>query len=709
MVFDRRHLVRVGLLSLLVFKAQNVPHALAQDAGVTELDPVIITGLKRVDQAEELPVSATVIDGTSLAVTATDPDAALTRAAPNAYFGGFGQPGTGFVSIRGIGPLGQPANSLDNSIGFSTNGAATSAFGFPPSLLDIERIEVLRGPQGTLFGRNALGGVINVVTRPADGEREFSLTGEVGEDNYVLGEATAGGWISEGRLAARGAARFQKRDGDVPNVIIGGDEGDTDISAARGTLRFTPTDTFSVNIVTGYDEDERRNNYNMLLETPNFPVSGSDIIPRSDRKRFETTLEIEKKFDAFSFTSTTNYQDINLKTRVDVADSLLFDAAFGFVPPLGADLSDADDNDKIFSQELRLNSREDAPVSWVAGLYLFNSDYDSFRDQDSSFSPYSSGLFNTKIDSQTVSAFGDVEFPVTRKLRVSGGMRLSHDRQDLSIDYTGKGFPGTVAAFSQRSDVSDTYLTGRAALSYHWSDTHMTYASISHGYASGGFERFTLNAAVGEFTEPFAPSRGWTYEIGSKRTLQDGNSFVNLSAFYNDVRDGQLVAANFDVTPVVFQFVNQDYESYGVEAEGRLHFGPSFQVYGGIGLTRAEIKNVPSGATPGIADGNRVPNSPNVTASFEADYRFWGNFFAKAQYQYVGSRAEDAQNSGFLSSYSIFNGRIGWENESLSAYVFANNLLDERPEYFGATYSPSVHSRAVGPGRLIGAGLRKRF
>lgn len=709
MVLGYKGAVRLAAVSWLFVGGPSVSTAIAQDEGVTALDPIIVTGLKRKDKADELAVSATVIDGTALVVKAPDPDAAIARAAPNVYFGGFGQPGTGFVNIRGIGPLGQPANSLDNAIGYATNGAATSAFGFPPLLLDVDRIEVLRGPQGTLFGRNALGGVINVVTRPADGEKEFSLTGDVGSDGYYLGEVRAGGWISEGKLAARGAARFQKRDGDVPNAVIGGDEGDIDISAARGTLRFTPNDTLSINLVTGYDADKRSNNYNMLLEQPNFPVSGSDIIPQNDRERFESTLEVEKAFDGFVLTSTTNYQDINLRNRVDVADEVLFEVALGFIPPRGADLSDSDDTEKIFSQEIRLNSREGAEISWVAGVYFFRSEYDSFRDQDSSFSPFSSGLFDTKIASETISVFGDLELPVTQKLRASGGLRLSHDHQDLSIDYTGKGFPGTVPAFSQRDEVSDTYITGRAALSYFWSSELMTYASVAHGYASGGFERFTLNAAVGGPTEPFAPSKGWTYEVGLKKELWNANSFVNVSAFYNDISDGQLVTADFNVFPVVFSFINQDYESYGVELEGQIQVGEKLRINGGLGFTESEIKNVPETATAGVVDGNEVPNAPRVTATVAADYRFFRKFFATAQYQYVGERAEDAQNSGFLDAFSIVSGRIGWGDERFSVYAFADNLLDERPEYFGATYSPTVHSRAVGPGRLIGVGLYKRF
>ncbi|WP_025030271.1 TonB-dependent receptor [Nitratireductor aquibiodomus] len=681
----------------------------ADEDAATVLPVLTVTALKRIEAAHDLAGSVTVVEGDDPVSNAVDPGAALTRSAPNFYFGGFGQPGLDFVNMRGIGPLGQPANSLDNSVGFATNGAGTSAFGFPPSLLDVERIEVLRGPQGTLFGRNAMGGAVNVVTRPADGEHEVRLTGEVGTEGYALGEAVIGGWLQEGVLAGRGALRYQKQDGDVPNVVIGGEEGDLDIAAARGTLRYTPTDDLSVNLVLGFDRDERHNNYNMYLEAPGFPVSGSDVIPENRRTRAEATLEIEKEFEAFRLTSISNYQNIRLNGLVDVTDAVLFDGAYGYVPTPGQDNSHSDEREQIFSQELRLNSSEDAEISWVAGVHYFFSDYASDRNQDSTYSPYSSGIFNTGIRSQTVSAFGDVTVPVTERLKVSGGLRLAHDRQRLDLDYTGKGFPGTVSAFSQDGEISDTYLTGRMAVSYDFSHDWMGYASVSHGYASGGFERFTLNAPVGRPTVPFRPSNVWSYEAGLKASLLDERLDLSVSAFYNDVRDGQLVAYDTSQLPITFSFVNQDYESYGMELQGRAAITDALSVGAGLGFTVSRIKNVGADAVPGTFDGNRVPNAPKFTASADIDYRFWEDFHFNAQYQYVGKRSVDIQNTADLDDYHMVNMRLGWSRDGLDIYAFANNLLDERPVYFGSSYSPTVHTATVGPGRVVGLGVSKTF
>ncbi|WP_407977217.1 TonB-dependent receptor [Brucella pseudogrignonensis] len=687
----------------------DVPHAAAQETVVEDgsaiiLAPITITGLKRSDDADALPNSVSVVNGTSAGLDSPDPGAALARSSPNVYFGGFGQPGLDFVSMRGIGPLGQPANSLDNSVGFSVNGAPTSAFGFPPTTLDIERVEVLRGPQGTLFGRNALGGVINVVTAPADGKREFRLRGEYGTDGHYMTEAIAGGWLQKDLLAARFAARFQGRDGDVPNLIIGGEEGDAKLAAGRGTLRYTPNEDTRITLTVGVDRDKRHNNYNMFLEHPDFPASGSDIRPENSRRRGEATLEIQHDFEGFTFTSLTNFQNITLNGRVDVVDGLLFP-----VSESGKDISVSKERERLFSQEFRLNSAQGADISWVGGINYFRSEYSSDRDQDSSQSPYSSGTFATDIASQTVAAFADVTLPLNDRLKLSGGIRVAYDDQKLDVDYRGKGFPGSVPAYAQRTSFDDTYWTGRLALSYDWTDRSMTYASIARGYASGGFERFTLNAAVGKPTVPFRPSQVTAYEIGAKARVFDDRLDLSLSGYYNDVKDGQLVGYNTSSMPITFHFVNQSYTTYGLEAQARTEIIHDLIIGAGLGVAISKIDDVTEAASVGAKEDNYVPNVPKFTANIDVSYRFLEHFYTNVQYQYVAKRHMDIANTGTLPEYHMVNAKIGWNKDDFEVYAFANNLLDDRPLYFGATYSETMHSISIGPGRTLGVGVSKSF
>lgn len=560
-----------------------VPHAAGQEAGAADdvivLDPIYITGLKGEDIVKELPASVTVIPGNSQTADAIDPGAAITRAAPNFYFGGFAQPGADFVNMRGIGPLGQPSNSLDNSFGFATNGADQRL-----------RLSAIPARRRAHRGRSRTAG--NAV-RPQRAGRHRQCHHPPG-----------------GRRA-RIQAAWRSRHG---RPLYGG----------------------------------------------------------SHRRRLAAGECAGR-------------------------------------PRSGADISLTEDTDNIFSQEFRLNSTEGDWLKWVAGVTYFRSAFDSQRDQLSSYSPYSSGLFDARITSDTVAAFGEVTVPVTDALKISGGLRVAHDRQSLDVTYTGNGFPGSVAGHAQDDDISDTYLTGRLAATYDWTEQFMTYASVSRGYASRGFDRYTLNAAAGSDAVPFRPSSGWTYEVGAKADALDGRLTFGASVFYNDIRDGQLVGYNTSTTPVTFQFVNQDYSSYGFELEVQAEVLPDLVLGAGVGMTKSRLGDVTETAALGAKEGNQVPNSPEFTATVSASYRFLEDFQISAQYQYVGKRTLDLANTGDLPAYHMLNARIGWTKESWEIYGFANNLLDERPLYFGATYSPTAHAVNVGPGRSLGLGMSKTF
>ena len=716
-------IVRAGRCCLLsaIFLAAEVMPVAAQDSEPTDpdsatvLDPITVTARRRGEPENEVPLSITVIEGDALPTFSIDPGADIARNTPNFNFVDFAEPGNSFGNIRGIGPLGSPLNSLDNSVGFSVNGVATSSFGFAPNLLDVERVEVLRGPQGTLFGRNALGGAVNVVTNPADGQREFRLTGEVGTDGYLLGEALAAGWLLPGRLAARGIMRYQDFDGDVPNAVIGGEEGRTEIIAGRGTLRLTPGAALQATLSAGFDREDRNDPRQLLRSAPDFPVSGVDIEIGGDRELIDSSLEVTRDFEAFTLTSLTGFQNIELNGTSDDTDSFLFAVITGFPSSFfnepTQDFARTNTHEQILSQEIRLNSLEDADIGWVAGLNYFRSDFEQDSDLQSNFFATINGDHHVEIDSQTFAVFGDasVPLPFLEKVTVSGGVRVAHDVQDFRSDYVSNGFPGTVPNFRDENDFSDTYATGRFALSYQWTPDIMTYASLARGYASGGFPRFLVNSPLGNPEQIFRPSTVWTYEAGIHAGFLNRRVQVDASLFFNDVSDGQLSA--LDPSAFVVSFQNQDYETYGFEVEARALVTAGLELNGGVGVTRTSLKNVAEDATTGAADGNRVPNSADLTANASVRYRLpgedlnlSGDFLANGTYQFVGAREADIANSFKLDAYHLVDAQVGWESDHIKIYGFARNLFDERPQFFGSSFGPGAEAVVVGRGRTVGVG-----
>ncbi|MGE6785867.1 TonB-dependent receptor [Ensifer adhaerens] len=699
--------------------AQNVSVEQASPAASSEtvLEPIVITGRKRTEREVDAPVSTVILKGDRLTQESLDPGAAILRQTPNANFVDLSRPGDRYGTMRGIGPLGSPLNSLDSTVGFAIDGVPTSAFGFSQPLVDVDQVEVLRGPQGTLFGRNTLGGLVNVVGRGADGEREFRLTGEVGTDGHRLIEGTAAGWLLPDVLAGRGALRFQGFDGDIPNGIIGGKDGEAAIAAGRGTLRLTPDDSWQIDLTGSFSRDHRSNPVWLLKEQPGFPLSGSDIEPIGNRDIYQGTLSIRKEFEAFALTSITSYQHLDLDSYDEFADSYIYSRWLGGTPDAWADPSSEKgrvrDREGLFNQEIRLNSLEDSPVTWVAGVNYFRSDYNTFRVMQSSLWPTANGTTDNDILSETLAVFGDVSVPLDDRWEVSGGLRLAHDRQTLDGRYVSNGFAGTVPSLTQRNAVSDTYVTGRAAVSYRWTPDWMTYASIARGYSSGGFERTTQNAPYGSPADPFLPATGWTYEIGTKGLATDRLS-LNASLFYNDIKNGQLSA--FDMTTYQVFFTNQDYRSYGLELGGAYELTDEVVLTGGVGFTKSELANVSALAGAGIKDGNSVPQSPEWTSNLGIEYRKdmadWnldGTLSASVNHQYVGSRQTDVQNNIKLAPYHILNAKIGWENEDFGIYAFANNILDERPISYASAYGPGVTAVIVGRGRVLGLGASLKW
>lgn len=712
-------LISVSTISLSIALTLNA-HSQEVGAIVTDksvqteivLKPIIITGRKRTERDIDAPVSAVVIKDERLAQDSLDAGGVILRQTPNANFVDLSRPNDRYGTIRGIGPLGSPLNSLDNTVGYAVDGVPTSAFGFSQPLLDVDQVEVLRGPQGTLFGRNTLGGLVNIVGRGADGEREFRIKSEVGSDGYRLIEGIAAGYLVPDMIAGRGALRFQGFNGDIPNSIIGGKDGEASIAAGRGTLRFTPDNSWQIDLTGSFSQDHRSNPVWLLKEHPDFPLSGSDIEPVGDRDIYQGTLTVRKEFENLALTSVTSYQQLKLESYDDFADSYIYAKWLGGTPNSWADpLSEkgrVTDKEGLFNQEIRLNSLDDSPLTWVAGINYFRSDYNTMRQMQSALWPTVNGTTDNDVVSQTWGVFGDISAPLDERWEVSGGLRLAHDRQTLDGSYISNGFPGTVASLNQSNAYSDTYLTGRGALSYKWSQGWMSYASVARGYSSGGFERTTQNAPYGSPASPFRPAKGWTYELGVKGAATDRLS-LNTSLFYNDIKDGQLSA--FDMGTYQVFFTNQNYRSYGFEFGGVYEATDEISFTGGLGFTQSRLVNVSSVAGAGIENGNQVPQAPKWTANLGIQYRKdlndWGGegvLVASTDYQYVGSRQTDVQNNIKLDAYHIVNAKLGWENDKFGIYAFANNILDERPVSYASSYGPGVTAVIVGRGRIVGAG-----
>lgn len=688
------------------------------DAGLEEptvLDSITITARRHSEEAQSVPISIKVIEGRDVEqISPASSNADIARSTPNFVIQEFGGPYTNIGHIRGVGSL-FPLSPDDTSVSFNVDEIPMSAFGLPPSTLDLSRVEVLRGPQGTLYGRNSQGGAVNFISNLPEFSPEFRLRGEVGTNGWHLGELIANTPLVEDVLAGRLALQYSNRGGDIRNVVQGGKDGEITVGAARGSLLWTPTDTTSILLTLNYNRNDDAAPLWVLRGAECYPCSGLD--PRNDftREQYGTNLRIQHDFEDFRFTSISSFQSADSHQVMDLADGLVYGDLTRRPPE---DLSLVDLGENTLFQEFRLSSLEGSAIQWTAGVNYFQSDFDMFRWAENltnpSFATYS-GRLSTDMRTRSYAVFGEASVPLAEKLTGVIGARLTHEKKHIRYDFIGEGLPDTVDAFQQVGTYDDTFLTGRIGLSYQWTDDFMTFATVGRGAVAGGFPWVPYNVPFGMNEASFPTSFSWTYEAGFKAILLDGQATLNGSVFYNDVRDGHLLT--FDPAVYGFTVATLDYETYGGELEATVQVTPDLTMFGGIGYTHAAFGTVPEPNLTGAKSGGRVPGIPRMTGNVGMEYRVEadrvgldrGEFYVNANYQFVGARAVDVKRTFDLDKYGVVNARLGWKGDSAEFYIFANNILDERYEIIGASYGPGLDLVRPGVGRTVGLGASVRF
>ena len=256
---------------------------IAQGQQAVQFDEITVTARKRPELEKDVPISMTTVEGEQLQdLSKTRSNADLARSVPNFNFVDLGGQSSILANIRGVGSF-SPVSPDDTSVVFYIDEAPQSVYGIAPNLLHTERVEVLRGPQGTLFGRNAQGGAVNIVSRLPTFERSFSLTGEAGTNGYGLGELIANVPVVPDVLAARLAVRYASFSGDVPNVLVGGNDAATQVGAFRGSFLFKPTDRTTISFSGSYSSDDDTVPRWLLRSDLDFPRSA--VNPRNSVER----------------------------------------------------------------------------------------------------------------------------------------------------------------------------------------------------------------------------------------------------------------------------------------------------------------------------------------------------------------------------------------------------------------------------------------
>jgi iron complex outermembrane recepter protein len=619
----RTALIGVGLTGSL--------QAASPDDGA--LEEVVVTAQFREQNVQQTPLSITAISGDMLESRSQTNIADVANQAPNVTLKTQGQafgPAMG-ASIRGVGQFDfNPA--LEPGVGLYVDDVYFATLtGSILDLLDLERVEILRGPQGTLAGKNSIGGAVKLYSRKPSGEGGY-LTGTYGSRNRMDFRGSADFAVSE-KLFARIAGVSKRQGGhiarrdygcDFPtsgvpilDAVLGdcivGRMGDINYTALRGQLRWLANDNVEVNAALDYTDDDRTPAGAVIVQgrttvNPNIqPVQGVTALPisafvpppgsyynyasfYSPRGTFrtaagvvspvlETRPPIRTKFKGWGGSATADWKLSDTLSIKSVSAYREYDSFFSNdndLSPLANSLGFGDLTFHSFSQELRLNgaAMADDRIEYTLGAFYMDQKSIYATTQDLRSSPAALTQFqgDDPVNADTIAYFGHLSFHATDKLTLTGGLRFTDEHKDYSFirrTYAGALHPGLGALEAGNPRNYDgNKLDYRANVQYQWTDRIMTYVQYATGFKGGGVSPRPFTAAQ---AVPFDPESLKSYEVGIKSDLFDRRVRVNASAFFSDYTDLQLTLLScpqFGPAPACAVVSNAgDAEMKGVELE----------------------------------------------------------------------------------------------------------------------------------------------
>ncbi len=722
-------LIFAGGLATPALAQQTAP---ADDQAVT-LDEVIVTAQRREQSLQEVPVAITAFSAETLERTAATGIQDVVGKAPGVTLTQFniGEPQ---IFIRGVGTTSDSAAS-DPSIGVSIDEVSIGRAGASAlAFLDIQRVEVLRGPQGTLYGRNASGGALNIYTNRPVFEDTTQLTARAGS----FGEYGVEGVINrvmDDNTAGRLAFRYNTNDGYAENVPTGkGLEGGTSWGL-RGTVLHT-TGPWKFVVGLDYSEDDMDGHARIPVTTsstaPAFVAlinslrSGLDVRQSysspdnyQQRTNFGVTARVERETEAFDFVSLTSYRDNNYSWR-DNLGGLPFP---GF--PLLVDDRASEDASQ-FSQEFRLTSKPGSTINWVAGVYGFQENVQrGERFIVNAALPIAPPNFGGDVDflqsgtNTSYAVFGQANIPFASIWELTLGARWTHDRRDISqtaIDNDrGANPPAGIplgpggSPYSVEADATFEEPTWKLALSVEPIPDIRLYASFDRGYKAGSFVSTAQSAA--QASTPIRSELLDNYEIGLKSTVLDGRLRFNAAAFQLDYQDLQV----YELLGLNLVTSNAEAEVKGFEIETALAVSSNITVGGSYtSLDAKYTSNAVSGASVLPYNGLTLPRSPDSQYTLYIDSEWdvaGGVLAARADYQWQDDFFFDPSNNpevlspahGLASAFISYGTANG-----LKLAVYGKNLGDEEYQTH-IIKNVGIGFSVFGAPRSFGVALSKKF
>ena len=669
------------------------------DESPMTLGSIVTTAQKREQNLQDVPISMAAFTGDALQDAGVDDLGALQGLVPN--FQVSDNVSVRTIYVRGVGGGGRTV-AFDTRTGIYLDGVY---IGQPMSadavLVDLERVEVLRGPQGYLYGQNTVSGAVNLVTAKPDDEFEARIVGSYGNKNETRLVGSFNTPLIKDRLFMRLGASYHERDGFIHNVTTGEYPDDQDDYAARLQLRYLITPDFTADFSADYSRQlshkvngEARSDVFNTGGFPDPPADQSFVIdddfPEKDlAENWGLGLVLNYNFDNVTVTSTTGYRHAYRNWNVDMDHSSGDWAYFLY-----------NDEYNTFSQELRAGG-EVGRLNYVAGVYYMNTSGENDRTLVYSqltsllgLPPNSVTNTNPLVDNESMAVFTALDYEFTDTLTLNVGARLNYETKELTFNQdTDLVAPYSTLAIIEgyTADMNETSFSPSVGLTWEPNEDATYYARYSRGVKSGGFNADYLNIYQIAADLSLAQETVDSYEVGAKIRAAKGRLSFNSALFYAKYEDYQVSQFRIrdDVIPSRIELALTNagvVETYGPEFD--LTWLPMDNLTLGLSgaWLHAEYSEFKDGGGIGVDySGNRLEYAPEWTFAGTLDYvhplQNGSEAFVRLNASYHGDQYSDSSNQGqfFQDGYTLVNGRVGWVSPSgqTELALYFRNLFDE--------------------------------
>lgn len=675
---------RYATLAISICFITPLAYALDGDAsqsvdgdGFQRLEEILVTARKREENVQDIPDTITVIGGDFFDNIGGKDLADLNRSLTNFWLRETQQPGTSFISLRGV----TQQRFQEVPVAIVIDGVQlTSAYQVTQSLYNVESIEVLRGPQGSLYGRNAIGGAINITTRQPGNELEGLFKVGVAENDTYNTQLRLSGPLAADRSHFQLVAVHRETDGTLENTFLnkGANRNDTDYFSGRVT--FDISSTLSADLRASYEKGTAGAAWFVNLPTADINQTNVDIVSGDDgeatRKLADFSLQLTWDLGFAELISTT--------ARTDVDDNFFQDIDFeSFAAITATQFVDV----KSISQDIKLVSTDSDRLRWMVGGYYADIDQDisTYLQLAPCFllaSPCALGALDqttaleipfgiNENNNETMAMFGQVDYNTSDKLTLALGLRYDRDKR------TQKSL--TEGGLVRGKTFSDWQ--PKISLAYQLNETSMTYFTVSRGFRSGAFN------GTNYIKRGYDAETLWSYEVGFKSQLLDDRLRLNSALFHMDYDDRQeYVLEPGTGTQTLFNIPKS--RITGFELDGFMYLGKGFELSAGVGILDTEVERGSPEALLVFGtgfEGNELPNVPtfsanvglqqNISLSDELELTWRLDWSLRDGVHWSLGNENDEQDA-----VNILNAQMIFDYNQFKIRAYSNNLLDE--EYY---------------------------